>query len=183
MAAFAQDHLFKDMDDLPGAAPGLVVYRAQHPQQVRPRRYQGPKPSLDTPLAKLLEHSLLASKLTDQEGYVVICTRCGAYSWNEAKALLQPCRGRTRSRGMACQLSRFHRGLFPTAHPARRHWRLDPAGWATPAMVQWLADKVVPCPAGQGSEPGQVAALAAGSVQLREALLRLHGLRPDQLVG
>ena len=59
----------------------------------------------------------------EAKGALAYCSVCGAFFWQQADALLRPCMGRKQA-GLATQLSRIRRGLFPSAAQIYLHLRV-----------------------------------------------------------
>ena len=58
---------------------------------------------------------------SEDKGTIVVCSGCGAYSWQGHRVLALPCPGK--SAGLRAQRDRLKRKLFP--HSCRPNWQLE----------------------------------------------------------
>ena len=109
-----------------------------------------------TAFARAGHRLLMAALRPPHEGAVLMCVRCGAYSWRRRRNLPRSCSGQLGA-ASAAHLRRFLQGLFPhNSHNA--DVRLGPAWTPTPSALVWLDE---------GAGAYRPPALAAGSLAQR----------------
>ena len=149
--AWRADKGLRDCDDLSGP-DGVGQGRARPQQQALPSIRSGARPFVLTDpqhdelvaLTNMLGHSLRKATVFGPDGErvvgggtVLICTKCGGYSWGAVKSLSRPCAPPTVA--LARQLSRVQTSVFPSWAPQYKGWTIGPMRSATPADVAILA--------------------------------------------
>ena len=143
--------------------PARLVPPPAHTRYVNPMDLNG---------HRLYYAAVLHKTGRDHEGHIIFCSRCGAYFWKRALALLQLCGSRhSDSGGMSDQLQRIGRSLFPSPSPKYGHLVLDKAcrlSGPHAAMVQGQLETISGTPFAGARAPLMRMRLKSPDIMLQE---------------